>query len=223
MNALTRVFLVVLLTLATVATIAVDPFLRRSLAAWIANPLVVDLAAWGVRFAVWLTPLLLSRNFWDVGSLRLPWTWTVFLVLPYLLPNLLFFRGFPENYPMGANAMGRRGRRRLGGVDFSRLRTDPMCGQPALCHIHFRARVCTCASRLSTGKHHQRPFRGDGVWHRAGRVWQPCLVHSSSWTHGFPGRRSKPAGNRRYSRRRGLRDWDIDRLLAAPEVADGHR
>jgi membrane protease YdiL (CAAX protease family) len=98
MNALARVSLVVLLTLAVIVTMSVDPLLRRYLASWIGNPLVVDLAGWGVRFAVWLIPLLLWPRFWDVGSLRLPRTWTIFLVLPYLLPNLLSFHGFPQNF-----------------------------------------------------------------------------------------------------------------------------
>ncbi len=97
-SAILRVGLVVLLMLAVIATILADPFLRRSLAGWIGDPLLLDAVAWMVRLGVWCVPLLWCRRFRQVGSLRLRKSWTVFLVLPYLLLNAIFFRGFPEGH-----------------------------------------------------------------------------------------------------------------------------
>ena len=96
--ALSRVALVAVLTLAVIGTLILDPYLRRWVATLIGNPVLADAASWIVRLAVWLLPLALGRRFWDIGTLRLPSTWTVLLVLPYLLLNVLFFRGFPEGH-----------------------------------------------------------------------------------------------------------------------------
>lgn len=97
MSALKRIVLVALLTAAVVATFMVDPLLRQFLATRIRSAELVDALSWIARFGAWSLPLLLLRRHWDIGSFRLRWSWTVFLTLPYVLLNALFFRGFPDD------------------------------------------------------------------------------------------------------------------------------
>lgn len=98
--AILRVAFVIILVGSTIATLVADPYLRRWAARVIANPLLVDATCWAVRLTVWALPVLVWRRFLRIGSFRLPPTRTVFLVLPYLLLNVAFFRGFPAGYPV---------------------------------------------------------------------------------------------------------------------------
>jgi membrane protease YdiL (CAAX protease family) len=98
-NALKRITLVVLLTAAAIVTLMVDPILRQWLDARLRSPQLVNALSWAMRLISWSLPLLLCRQHWDIGSFRLRWTWTAFLVFPYMLPNLCFFRGFPDDHP----------------------------------------------------------------------------------------------------------------------------
>jgi membrane protease YdiL (CAAX protease family) len=90
-----RVHLIVCLTLAMIATTHVgglfESWLKHVLRGSPYSLLAADGIAGAAMIVVWLLPLLVAPNLRDIGSLRLPVTWTLLLVLPDLLLNVYFF------------------------------------------------------------------------------------------------------------------------------------
>ena len=97
MSAWGRVAFVIGLMLAFMATIyaagELRSWLKQLVNGW---PMLVRAATETALIAVWALPLLIFPKLRDVGSLRLPWTWTVLLMLPGIVTNLVFFVRLPE-------------------------------------------------------------------------------------------------------------------------------
>ena len=53
--------------------------------------------------ALWSLPLLVFPHLRDIGSFRLPWTWTPLLLVPILALNVYFFGRFPFPIPLLAH------------------------------------------------------------------------------------------------------------------------
>lgn len=94
-----RIALVALLVAATAITYILDPHLRQWLAARIQNPYLVDALAWTLRLALWLLPCWLLKRRGQLGSIALRWTPTAFLILPWILVNFAYFRGYRDDFP----------------------------------------------------------------------------------------------------------------------------
>ena len=90
-----RVTLIIGLTLAMIATAYVGGWFEWWLKHILDTPPYTRVLAHALKktamLALWLLPMLVFPKLRDVGSFRLPRTWTVCLVLPVLALNLLFF------------------------------------------------------------------------------------------------------------------------------------
>lgn len=94
-----RLALVFGLSLALIATDraggALDSWLRQLLAPSAYRLSLAHALRYTAECAVWLMPLLFFPKLRDVGSFRLPWSWTVLILVPALALNLVFYGRFP--------------------------------------------------------------------------------------------------------------------------------
>lgn len=95
-----RVALVVGLTIAFMATVYAGREMQWWLKQIVRTPpyttIFIAAVARTALTAVWLLPLLIFPTLRDVGSLRFRSTWTVLLVLPFIVLNLAFFGRLPQ-------------------------------------------------------------------------------------------------------------------------------
>ena len=95
MSNMQRVYLIVCLTLAMIATAYAGGYFEWWLKHVLSIPPYTLLVASGLKktamLVVWLAPLLVIPKLRDIGSFRLPLTWTLLLLLPVLALNLYFF------------------------------------------------------------------------------------------------------------------------------------
>ena len=119
MSAWDRVALIAVLTVAFAATI----YGGQQLTGWLMrvvkiptssivsyDEIVAEMLSRTALIAVWSLPLLVSPHLRDIGSFRLPRTWTPLLLFPVLALNVYFFGRFPV--PMADGRKRRRASRR---------------------------------------------------------------------------------------------------------------
>jgi len=83
-----RFLLVLLIVIAAIVTLMADQQARALFRG--SNEVLVDVTAWALRIGIWLLPWLIWPGHWDLGSLKPRWSWTILLMVLWLLPNLLF-------------------------------------------------------------------------------------------------------------------------------------
>lgn len=109
MSARSRVALIAALSLAFAATVQASLPLKGWLMQVVKIPrssyvsydeIVAEMLNRTALIVVWSLPLLVLPKLRDIGSFRLPRTWTPFLVLPILALNIFFFGRFPVPIPL---------------------------------------------------------------------------------------------------------------------------
>ena len=112
MSALGRIALIAALGLAFAATLLASWPLTGWLKQVIKIPrsgyvsydeIVAEMLSRTALIIVWSLPLLVLPQFRDIGSFRLPRTWTPLLLLPILALNIYFFGRFPVSIPLLAH------------------------------------------------------------------------------------------------------------------------
>jgi len=112
MSAWRRVALIAALSLAFAATVQASWPLRGWLTQVVKIPrsgfvsydeIVVEMLSKASLIGLWSLPLLVFPHLRDIGSFRLPRTWTPFLLFPVLALNVYFFGRFPVPIPLLAH------------------------------------------------------------------------------------------------------------------------
>ncbi len=112
MSALSRIALIAALGLAFAATLVAS----WPLTGWLKqvikiprsgyvsyNEIVAEMLSRTALIVVWSLPLLVLPQLRDIGSFRLPRTWTPLLLFPILALNIYFFGRFPVSIPLLAH------------------------------------------------------------------------------------------------------------------------
>ena len=112
MSAWSRVALIAALSVAFAATILAGGQLEDWLMRVVKIPtssfvsydeIVSQMLSRTALLAAWLLPLLVSPHLRDIGSFRLPRTWTPLLLFPIIALNVYFFGRFPFPIPLMAH------------------------------------------------------------------------------------------------------------------------